>query len=196
MTNTGNRLFPIFLKLENLQTLVVGGGNVGLEKLSALLKNSPEAPITLVADLIREEVRELAAKHPSVQLVHRRFEWSDLEGKDVVVLATDQPQLHEEIRRETRERNLLTNVADTPHLCDFYLGSVIQKGDLKIGISTNGKSPTLAKRLREFFEQLFPENTQTLLDNLYAYRAQLKGDFEAKVKALNELTEQVFARKK
>lgn len=169
---------------------------MGLEKLSALLKNSPEAPITLVADLIREEVRELAAKHPSVQLVHRRFEWSDLEGKDVVVLATDQPQLHEEIRRETRERNLLTNVADTPHLCDFYLGSVIQKGDLKIGISTNGKSPTLAKRLREFFEQLFPENTQTLLDNLYAYRAQLKGDFEAKVKALNELTEQVFARKK
>lgn len=185
---TGNRLFPIFLKLENLDTLLVGGGNVGLEKLSALLKNSPEAKITVVAPLILEEVKVLAAEHPQVSLVYRKFEWDDLLEKDVVVLATDDSKLHEDIKKETRKRRILTNVADTPHLCDFYLGSVIQKGDLKIAVSTNGKSPTLAKRMREFLESMLPDTMQDLLDNLYAFRSQIQGDFQKKVAVLNELT--------
>jgi siroheme synthase (precorrin-2 oxidase/ferrochelatase) len=75
------------------------------------------------------------------------------------------------------------------------LGSIVQKGDLKIGISTNGKSPTFAKRFREFLEDLLPDNVQELLDNLHTYRAKLKGDFEEKVKKLNELTNSVMSDK-
>ena len=100
----------------------------------------------------------------------------------LLILATDNQELHKDIKTETSKRNLLTNVADTPDLCDFYLGSIVQKGDLKIGISTNGKSPTFAKRFREFLEELLPNDLQELLDNLHTYRSKLIGDFEEKVK--------------
>jgi siroheme synthase-like protein len=112
----------------------------------------------------------------------------DLDGKDIVIAATDDPQLHVRIKAEAKARRVLANVADTPHLCDFYLGSVVKKGDLKIAISTNGKSPTLAKRMREFLEAALPDTTQQLLDNLGQIRARIEGDFQAKLKALNEVT--------
>lgn len=184
----GNLLFPVFLKLEELNLLIVGGGNVGLEKLSAVLRNSPATPVTLVSREIGEEVRTLAAQYPNVQLVERPYLTEDLDGKDIVIAATDDRQLHERIRTEARARRVLANVADTPHLCDFYLGSVVKKGDLKIAISTNGKSPTLAKRMREFLEASLPDTTQELLDNLSRIRSRIEGDFQAKLKALNEVT--------
>ena len=86
--------------------------------------------------------------------------------------------------------HILTNVADTPALCDFYLCSIVKKGDMKIGISTNGKSPTLAKRMRQFLTEALPESdeVQQLLDNLKAVRDRLGGDFEYKVQKLNEIT--------
>ena len=189
-----NRLYPIFLKLEALHVLVIGGGNVGLEKLDTLIKNSPEATITLVAKFIKDEIKELAQKHTGVMLVSRNFDYNDLNGKDVVILATDNKTLHLEIKRSCEERHLLCNVADTPELCDFYLGSVIQKGDIKIGISTNGKSPTLAKRMREFFEEAFPDSTQELLEKLKNYRDTLICDFQHKIDKLNSLTNTAFKK--
>jgi siroheme synthase-like protein len=190
-----NTLFPIFVKLDQIQILLVGGGNVGLEKLSAMLRNSPEANITLVADRILPEVFSLAENHPNVLIYERKFHLADLEGKNLVILATDNYTLHEKIKAETSIRGILTNVADTPNLCDFYLGSVVQKGDLKIAISTNGKSPTLAKRMREYLEQSLPEDIQPLLDNLQLFRSQLKGDFQEKVAILNELTASLLLNK-
>lgn len=187
-TEAQNPLFPVFLKLENLQTLLVGGGNVGLEKLEALLSNSPKANITVVADYFKEELLALAEAHPGVKIIGRKFRMADLDEKDIVVLATDDQALHVLVKEETRKRRLLTNVADTPALCDFYLGSVVRKGDLKIAISTNGKSPTMAKRLRQFFEEVFPDNMQAILLNLRAIREQLRDDFQHKLKVLEEVT--------
>jgi precorrin-2 dehydrogenase/sirohydrochlorin ferrochelatase len=183
-----NKLYPVFLKLENLQTLLVGAGNVGLEKLTALLKNSPEARVTIVAEHICDEISSMALGNPNIRILNRKFFTSDLEGIDLLMLATDDRLLHERIKVESRKRRILTNVADTPYLCDFYLGSVVQKGDLKIGISTNGKSPTFAKRFREYLEEILPENLQEVIDNLNSFRSNLKGDFQYKVKALNDLT--------
>ena len=183
-----NNLFPVFLKLEELDTLLVGGGNVGLEKLTALLKSSPLAHITIVAPLIRDEIRAIAAENSRVHLVERNFRVRDLHGKDLVVMATDDRQLHNRIRALARKRRLLVNVADTPDLCDFYLGSVVTKGNLKIGISTNGKSPTIAKRIREYLEEAIPEDADTLLQNMQVIRERLKGDFADKVKMLNDIT--------
>jgi precorrin-2 dehydrogenase / sirohydrochlorin ferrochelatase len=183
-----NQLFPVFLKLENLSTLLVGAGNVGLEKLHALLSNSPNAKVTVVAPMVREEIFELSKVHPFVTIETRGFEMYDLDNKDLVVLATDQPTLHISIKQETQKRHILTNVADTPDLCDFYLGSIVQKGDLKIAISTNGKSPTIAKRIKEWLSDVIPDDIQDLLGHLQAVRATLKGDFQAKIKVLNELT--------
>lgn len=183
-----NNLFPVFLKLEELDTLIVGGGNVGLEKLGALLKSSPGARVTVVASVIRDEVRELASSAPHVHLIERRFRVRDLQSKDLVLLATDDQQLHTRIRNLARRKRLLVNVADTPGLCDFYLGSVVTKGNLKLGISTNGKSPTIAKRIREYLEETIPENTDDLLRNMQAIRERMKGDFAEKVKMLNDIT--------
>lgn len=183
-----NNLFPVFLKLENLQTLIVGGGNVGLEKISGILKNSPAANVTLIARRIQDDIKVLASNHPSVKLEERNFRLWDVWNKDVIILATDDRKLHEVVREFTRSRNILINVADTPDLCDFYLGSVVTKGNLKIGISTNGKSPTIAKRMREYLEEALPDDTNVLLDNMQKIRDQIKGDFNQKVKILNEVT--------
>jgi precorrin-2 dehydrogenase / sirohydrochlorin ferrochelatase len=191
-----NNLFPVFLKLESLHTLIVGGGYVGHEKLSALLKNSPSANVTLVARTIQEPIKELASRHVQVKLVERNFKLWDLWDKDLVLLATDNRQLHETIRNFARSRRLLINVADTPELCDFYLGSVVTKGHLKIGVSTNGKSPTISKRIREYLEEALPDDTNELLDNMQKIRDRIKGDFGHKVKVLNEITTSWLAQAK
>lgn len=183
-----NNLFPVFLKLEELDTLLVGGGNVALEKLSALYRSSPSARVTVVAPLIREDIRQLAAQNPRLNLVERKFRIGDLRDNDIVVLATDDPELHKRIKIEARKRRVLINVADTPDLCDFYLGSVVTKGNLKIGISTNGKSPTIAKRIREYLEEAIPDDTNELLNRMQMIRDRIKGDFAEKVRLLNDIT--------
>ncbi|TAG57090.1 MAG: bifunctional precorrin-2 dehydrogenase/sirohydrochlorin ferrochelatase [Cytophagales bacterium] len=187
-----NTLFPIFVKFDKLKILIVGGGNVGLEKVEAIFNNCPEADVFLVAPFIKEEIITLSLKHPSLKLYQRNFNWDDLEQKNIVICTTDNKELHKKIYKKAREKLLLINVADTPDLCDFYLGSIVQKGDLKIAISTNGKSPTFAKRLREIFTETLPsDNINELLASLGAFRDKLKGDFQHKVKTLNELTKKM-----
>jgi len=195
--NQGNQLFPVFFKLHELDVLVVGGGYVGLEKLEAILKNSPETRVTLVGqEILQPDIFRLAEERPHVQVIKRRFRWRDLRGKDLVFLATNDRGLHERVKARTRRRRIMTNVADTPDLCDFYLSSVVKKGDLKIAISSNGKSPTLTKRIRQYLEEAIPDDVQSLLDNLLEVRNQLRGDFEYKVKKLNEVTADWLSQEK
>jgi siroheme synthase-like protein len=188
IVQTGNTLFPIFIKLEKFAVLIVGGGAVGLEKLTAVLRNSPATRVTLVGETIRAEIRTLAEGHPEVVLHEKPFEPADLHGQQFVIAATDNRALNTEIRTLATEAGLLTNVADTPDECDFYLASIVQKGDLKIAISTNGKSPTIAKRLREVLDDALPNELDAVLQRMPAIRAQLLGDFSTKVRALNSLT--------
>jgi uncharacterized protein len=189
-----NNLYPVFLKLEELEVLLVGAGNVGLEKLQSLLSNSPGAKITLVAPIIKDEVKELLAQHTNCSTEERKFEESDLENKDIVVLATDDKALHQQIKLLARKKRILVNVADTPELCDFYLGSIVQKGNLKIAISTNGYSPTIAKRVKEILNETLPDEIDELLTNMQSIRNKMSGDFAQKVKELNELTKQLVTK--
>jgi len=183
-----NQLYPIFLKLDQLSILLVGAGNVGLEKLHSLLSNSPEARITIVAPAVKEEVRRLVYKHPSCAIVQREFEEADLNDKELIILATDDHKLHEYVRDLAVEKKILINVADTPDLCDFYLSSIVQKGNLKIAISTNGKSPTAAKRIKEVLHDALPGELDDVIENLHKVRNNLNGNFEYKVKKLNNIT--------
>ncbi len=184
-----NQLYPIFLKVHQLNVLLVGGGNVGTEKLEFLLKSSPEAQVTVVAKTFSADFLEVAGRSETVTLIEDAYQEKYLGGKHIVIAATDDKAVNRQIRDEAKERFLLVNVADTPDLCDFYLGGIVTKGNLKIAISTNGKSPTAAKRIRQLLEEVLPEEIDDLLENLHAYRDTLKGDFEQKVKAMNELTE-------
>lgn len=191
-----NELYPIFLKAHELNILIVGGGNVGLEKLSFLLKSSPNAKVSLVAPFIKEEVKILAEAHPTVTLIKDEYVKEHLDEKHIVIAATDDQMVNLNIFLEAKQRNLLVNLADQPQYCDFYLGGIVTKGNVKIAISTNGKSPTTAKRLRQFFEQIIPESINELVQNLHTYRKRLKNDFEHKVDTLNELTETLLDKNK
>ncbi|AMQ54996.1 precorrin-2 dehydrogenase/sirohydrochlorin ferrochelatase family protein [Algoriphagus sanaruensis] len=191
-----NHLYPIFLKVHELNVLLVGGGFVATEKLEFLLKSSPLAQVTVVSKFFRSEFLELAHGKETVTLIEDEYHEKYLRGKHIVIAATDDKAVNRQIRNEAKERFLLVNVADTPELCDFYLGGIVTKGNLKIAISTNGKSPTTAKRLRQLLEEVLPEEIDDLLENLNAYRATLKGDFEYKVKAMNEITEGLVKREK
>ncbi len=183
-----NTLYPVFLKLEQMSVLLVGAGNVGLEKLQSILGNSPAVKLTIVAPMVRPEVRDFTAAYELVTIIEKPFEDTDLEGMDLVVVATDDKALNEVIRDLAHKRKIWVNVADTPALCDFYLGSIVQKGNLKIAISTNGKSPTTAKRIKELLNEHLPDQIDEAIENLYAIRKQLNGNFEDKVKQLNEIT--------
>lgn len=186
-----NQLYPLFLKLHELRLLLVGGGNVALEKLQSLLTNSPDVMITIVAPMIRDEVKNFIAAYPRCLIIERPFEESDIDNADVIICATDNKELHKQIKLLANKKKILVNVADTPELCDFYLGSIVQKGNLKIGISTNGKSPTVAKRIKELLNDVLPEEVDELLDNMQAIRNKMKVSFDEKVKRLNEITKEL-----
>ena len=184
----GNQLFPVFLKLNQLKVLLVGSGNIGLEKLEAILGNSPETELTIVSETFLPKLLNLISQYPAIKIYPKRFEESDLEGHDLVIIATGDNDLNTEIRVLARKKHLLINVADKPDLCDFYLGSVVKKGDLKIGISTNGKSPTFAKRLKEILQANLPDDLNITLQQMSQLRNTLSGDFAYKVKELNKVT--------
>lgn len=186
-----NNLYPIFLKLEELKLLLVGGGNVALEKLTSVLSNSPGTAVTIVAPQIRDEVRDFISSYPNCTTIERSFEETDLHDKNMVICATDNRQLHKQIKSLANKRGLLVNVADTPELCDFYLGSIVQKGNLKIAISTNGKSPTIAKRVKETINEMIPEEMEDVLNNMQTIRNGMAVSFEEKVKRLNDITKEL-----
>jgi len=186
-----NNLYPVFLKLSSLNTLIIGGGYVAEEKLSFLTKSSPDAKVRMVAPFFREGTMALANKF-EVEMVERPFEDADLQGNQIVICTTDDEELNIAIYRKCKDRGILVNVADNPPFCDFYMGGIVTKGNVKIAISTNGKSPTTAKRLRQFFEEVIPEDINKLVLNLDAYRKTLKGNFEEKLERLNEITKDLI----
>lgn len=192
-TTAANTLFPVFLKLDQLSLLIVGGGYVGFEKLNAILQNSPEANITIVATSISDEIKALAKNYPKVLLIERPYEPGDIDDADLVFAAVNDRAVSGQVSIDANEKGKLVNAADKPELCDFYLSSVVQKGSLKIAISTNGKSPTVAKRLKEVLSEMIPAEMENVLDNVQFIRKGINGSFEDKVKKLNKLTEGLIA---
>lgn len=183
-----NELFPVFLKLEKLSLLIVGGGYVGMEKLTAVLQNSPEANVKLVATVISNEIKTLSKNYPKLILIERPYQSDDIDGADIVIAAVNDRAISEQVVADAKQKNKLVNAADKPDLCDFYLSSVVQKGNLKIAISTNGKSPTMAKRIKEVLNEIMPDELDAVLNNMQSIRNKLSGDFTEKVKQLNEIT--------
>jgi precorrin-2 dehydrogenase/sirohydrochlorin ferrochelatase len=147
--------------------LIVGGGNVAEEKLSFL---------------------KLAANY-DVELIRATYKTEFLNGKHLVIATTDKPDINIQVYNDCRSMDKLVNVADNPPYCDFFMGGIVTKGNVKVAISTNGKSPTTAKRLRQFFEDVIPEDISMMVQNLNTYRKTIKGNFEQKVDKMNEVTE-------
>jgi len=191
-----NHLFPVFLKLEKLRVLIVGAGAIGLEKLNAVINNSPACAVSIVALQISDEVESIAQSNKTIQLKQKAFDSADLQNIDVVIIAVNDRKVSEQIAKEAKFHGKLVNVADTPDLCDFYLGSIVTKGNLKIAISTNGKSPTIAKRLKEILNEILPDQVNDLLNNMSQIRDKLKGDMAQKIIKLNEITKSMIKEDK
>jgi len=163
-------LFPIFLKLEGRSCLVVGAGNVALEKISSLLQ--ADANIRVVGPEASEAVEQMA-REGRITLVRRAFEETDLQGQTMVVTATDSKVVNHAVFLAAQRRGLLCNSVDDPPNCDFYFASIVQRGDLQIAISTAGESPALAQRLRREIDAQLPANTGSWLKELGELRREI-----------------------
>ena len=163
-------MLPIFLKLAGRQCLLVGAGNVALEKIGSLLKTG--LSLTVIAPEARPEVRQLATEG-RLRWLQRRFDIADLEGNFLVITATDSPQVNAHVYQGCLERNILCNSVDDIPNCDFYFGSVVNRGNLQIAISTAGESPAVAQRLRREIDEQLPEDLGPWLENLGQLRREV-----------------------
>ena len=145
-------LFPMFLKLEGRQCLVVGAGKVGEPKISGLLETG--ARIRVVSLDATPTVREWA-RAGFIELDLRAFSPDDLDGAFLAIVSTNSRTLNERVYHEAQRRGVLCNVVDVPDLCDFFYPSVVRRGDLQIAVSTAGKSPSLAQKIRQQLEKQY-----------------------------------------
>lgn len=167
-------MFPMFVKLDGRQVLVVGAGRVGEPKIRGLLMTG--AKIRVVAREASEAVREWA-RNGEIVLEERDFVPPDLDNVFLVVVATSSPDLNELIFQEAHSRRILCNVVDVPEQCDFYYPAVVQRGHLQIAISTSGQSPSLAQRIRQQLDRQFGPG--------YAHWVAALGETRRKVLASN-----------
>jgi siroheme synthase-like protein len=189
-----NNLFPVFIQLETLRVLIIGGGNVALEKLRSILQNALGSQITMVAIQFHAEIIELQQQYNNITIISTAYTPSFLQNQQLVFVAVNNIALASRIFHDAHACNLLVNEADTPDLCDFYLGAIVQKGNLKIAISTKGKSPTIAKRLKELLIETIPNDVDALLNNMHhMFRQRLNGDFRLKVQKLSSLTQSLVS---
>jgi len=162
--------YPIFLKVENLPCLVVGGGEVGARKVQTLL--SCGASVALVSPEVVEWLEE-KIQEGVVDLVGNHYEEKQLEGCSLVIAATDDVELNCQIAKDAERRGLLCNVVDYPQEGNFILPALIQRGALTLAISTSGKSPALARQIREDLEQRFGPEYADVLEIMGAVRSRL-----------------------
>jgi precorrin-2 dehydrogenase len=160
------------LRLTGRRCLVVGGGDVGLEKVEGLL--ACDADVTLVAPDAHSALRELAAEG-SIRWERRPYEASDLEGCLIAIAATNNSEVNIGVFNDAEQRAMLVNVVDVPPLCNFILPAIVRTGPLAVAISTAGASPALAKRMKREIAELFGEPYATLAVLLNDVRGWAKG---------------------
>jgi uroporphyrin-III C-methyltransferase/precorrin-2 dehydrogenase/sirohydrochlorin ferrochelatase len=161
---------PIFLKLANRNCLLVGAGNVALEKIGSLLPTGLR--LRVVAPDARPEIQHLAHVG-KLEWIRRRFAPSDLDGNFMVIAATDEPEVNAAVYQGCVERNIPCNSVDDIPNCDFFFGSVVSRGSLQIAISTSGESPALAQRLRREIDAQLPRDLGDWLENLGQLRREV-----------------------
>lgn len=164
------RYYPIQLDIQNRPCLVVGGGAVGTRKVGTLLKCG--ANVTVVSREVTPKLAKLA-KEGGLVLEERDYRSSDLDGKVLVIGATDDENLNRQISREAQAKQIPCNIVDRPEVCSFILPSIVHRGDLMITISTSGKSPALAKSLRKSLERQFGDEYAQMLILMGAIRRRL-----------------------
>ena len=162
--------FPLFMDMNDLKVLIVGGGVIATEKLEKLLDFTTE--ISVIALRVEEEAQVLIDVH-HLTLAQRAYHKGDIEGFDIVIVATDTVDLHKEIYEESRGSRILVNSVDNTEYCDFIFPSYVKKEDLTIAFSTGGTSPAFAKYIRQHFEKIIPDSVGVFLQKMKNLRSTM-----------------------
>lgn len=150
--------FPLFISLDNLPCLVVGGGKVALRKVRTLLEYG--ASVTVTAPELDAELEKI----PGITIQKRKFIETDLDGMELVFAATSDEECNRRVSRLCRERRIFINVADVPEECDFYFPALVRRGDVVVGVSTGGKSPAAAKKIKEKINTCLPQSLSDFVE--------------------------------
>lgn len=168
--------YPICLVgLENRSAVVIGGGNVAARKAQALLDAG--APVTVISPEFSTGFQSLLNSYQEMQMIQRSYQPGDLAGAFVVIAATDNPPVNQSVWQEALQRGCLINVVDDPEHSNFILPAVVQRGEVKIAVTTGGASPALARRLRERLESLLGQEYSDLARLLAELRPELQRRF-------------------
>lgn len=191
-----SELYPVFLKLKGRKALVVGAGGIAALRVKHLL--GAGAHVTVISPETDAEIEELA-RAKSIVLLRRGFKRSDLSRNYfIVIAATNDSSVQQVVFEEAERHGILCNVVDKPSRCNFYTPAVIQRGELKIAISTSGRSPSLAGKLREYLEEAVPENAADLTEMAGLLRSRLRleipGDLETQKKLVGDFVEKALKK--
>lgn len=183
MSLQSNKLYPIFLKLTDKRVLIVGGGMIALQKLVGLLNT--EAHITVIAPTISDEVYACRGEFPNIRhikFIERDYEFDDEKDFDIVIAATEIDELNNTIANRCRDQAILVNSVDQAEYCDFYVPSIVDAGAVKIAISTDGRAPALAQKLRLELEQNLDQDFQNLVERIARFREKIKSKYPEDLK--------------
>ncbi len=163
--------YPIFLNVSGKKCVVIGGGQVALRKVEVLLDHG--ANVEVISPEICSELDKLA-ENGGIAVRRRRYQTGDLKGAFVVIAATDDRHINSEVAKEAKETGVLVNVVDDPNNSNFIVPSCIHRGDVTIAISTAGKSPALARKIRTRLEKDLGDEYAALALLIDGVRAEIK----------------------
>ena len=162
--------YPIMLKIEGKPCKVIGGGRVAERKINTLLKHG--ADVTLISPKITEGLSMLVEKG-KIKYINRNYQKGDLKGAYLAFALTDNKDINAECEKEARENNIFINIADSEDLSDFIIPASINRGSLNISISTGGKSPMLAGKIKKELEEIYGEQYEYILNTLWELRKKI-----------------------
>ncbi|NLP37060.1 MAG: bifunctional precorrin-2 dehydrogenase/sirohydrochlorin ferrochelatase [Firmicutes bacterium] len=163
-------LYPVFLKLKLQKCLVVGGGEVAARKVQSLL--ACQADVYVISPKLHPQLSELAAAG-KIRAYRRPYQKEDLAGAKLVIVATEQKEVNQQVASHCAKKGILCNVVDEPELCDFFVPAVVKQGPLKIAISTSGMAPVFAKQIRQVLAAHFDEAYKIVLEAVGQARRRL-----------------------
>ncbi len=173
--------YPVYLDIEERNVLIIGGGNVCARKAETMMKYG--AHVTIVSPEFTDEIEQWATQ--GVLTVRRKpYEEPDLDGASIVIASTDDPCINARIARDCRRRKIPVNVVDVTHLCEFIVPAIVESGSIQIAVSTGGKSPALARTLKEDLQKFvgpeYDEVNQVLGSLRSAAKKTLPTDIDRK----------------
>jgi len=169
-----SRLYPVFANIEGRKVVVVGGGPVAQRKVSSLLKC--RACVVVISPELTGEMAQLRDRG-LIEVLNRPYQKGDIEGAWLVIAATGDELVNQQVFDEANEKGIFCNVVDVPDLCSFQVPSVVRRGDLQIAISTSGASPALAKHIRKQLQEEFGKHYEPFLTALSELRTGLKNKY-------------------